>query len=466
MSFSSRRLITVVLATASILLTITTQGDDPKPSSVPDAANTAAAEKSLKEIFRKEYADKTPAARLDFAKKLLHQAIETSDIAPKFVMLRDAREMAASAGDLPTLQDAIAATSSAFEVDVSEITFAGLSAISLTSKNTPNVTRAFIELSENAATAGAYDISIKAAVKSGTLATAAKDAILVKAAQTQLADAREGQLDLQRSVEAIKKLATDPADPNANLIAGKFLCFRRGEWEQGLPLLAKSADADLQSVASKDIAAPTTAPDQIKLADTWWVIGDKQVIRNRSPFHRRAIHWYALAANEIHGLEQANYQARLQSFAASETKVTYLADLPETAAHVLRAFGWTFDKKGLLGNPGKSAISVGGVRSANGIGTHPGNSGTSADVVYNLANRYVTFDGAVALNDGSGGTDPLTFKIFADGKEVWHSEPIKTKVKDNFCLYIKGVKELKIVVECPGDFNGADAVWFEPRLGR
>ena len=42
------------------------------------------------------------------------------------------------------------------------------------------------------------------------------------------------------SKEAKESLATlekEPADPKANLAVGRYLCFFKGNWDQGLPKL-------------------------------------------------------------------------------------------------------------------------------------------------------------------------------------------------------------------------------------
>ena len=41
--------------------------------------------------------------------------------------------------------------------------------------------------------------------------------------------------------EAMETLKGKPDDPEANLIAGKYLCLAKGDWPNGLPMLAKSS---------------------------------------------------------------------------------------------------------------------------------------------------------------------------------------------------------------------------------
>ena len=57
------------------------------------------------------------------------------------------------------------------------------------------------------------------------------------------------------TVRADEKLKTNPDDPQANLALGRYRCFAKGDWEAGLPLLAKSGDAALASLAKKALEA-------------------------------------------------------------------------------------------------------------------------------------------------------------------------------------------------------------------
>ena len=440
--------------------------DTAKLQAIPDSAVLAEADKSVKQIFRKEYLDRTPAGRIALAEKMIHQSADTTDPAAKFVLLREARDLAAAASELKAMQAALDGIAGTFNADMFEMRLAAYGAIVMTPVNGRDVTLACLGLSQNAAVAGIYEQSVKAATKAGLLATNAKDVSLVAMAQAQLAESREGQQELQKALEATKKLATDPEDAQANLMAGRFLCFRRGDWEQGLPMLAKGADADLKALAAKEAAAPTDAASQIKLAEAWWMAGEKQPGRNKSLLRRRSMHWYGLSQLEIHGLEEATFRGRLETFAAGDVRFTYLSDLQEVSVHTIRDWGWSFGKK-TLGNKEKSPIVVAGVKSPNGLSTSPTDGG-SAEVVYDLAGRYSTLDGAIAIDDSSGGTaTPMVFKIFGDGKELWHSAPVdRPKKKEKFVVNVDGVKSVKMFVDSPGDYRGAAAVWIEPRLGR
>src|SRR5687768_14361862 len=92
----------------------------PTRAPVPDAAALADAAKWVKEQFKDDYAKPDPAERLALAQKLLRQAAEPGledKPARRHVMLREARDLAAAAGDADGALDAAARLSASFDVD-------------------------------------------------------------------------------------------------------------------------------------------------------------------------------------------------------------------------------------------------------------------------------------------------------------------------------------------------------------
>ena len=76
----------------------------PKPkAAVPAADDLQKAEKEIKDVFKKEYLEKDPAKRRELAEKMIAQGVETpGDPAIRFVLLREAGEIAAPALALAT----------------------------------------------------------------------------------------------------------------------------------------------------------------------------------------------------------------------------------------------------------------------------------------------------------------------------------------------------------------------------
>jgi serine/threonine protein kinase len=110
-------------------------------------------------------------------------------------------------------------------------------------------------------------------------------------------------------------------------------------------------------------------------------------------------------------------------------------------------------------------ISVGGVVSPHGLGTHPVREGP-VRLTYSLSGQYREFRGEVGLNDSSKGSfTPMNFLIFGDGEILWRSKPVTGhEDRQPFNVSVKGVKSLTIEVGANGAVGGAHGVWIEPVL--
>ena len=87
-----------VLALLTVSLCGTSRADDRTPA--PSTEDAAKAEKLIKELFKADYAKVRTPDRVALAAKLLQQAGETTDdAASRFVLIREARDIAAKAGD-------------------------------------------------------------------------------------------------------------------------------------------------------------------------------------------------------------------------------------------------------------------------------------------------------------------------------------------------------------------------------
>ena len=76
-------------------------------SPVPDKAIQEKLTRKLKALFESEYSKRDVGSRREFAKTLLTEAAETSDVNKRFVMLVEAWEMAAQSGEDPEAQAAL-----------------------------------------------------------------------------------------------------------------------------------------------------------------------------------------------------------------------------------------------------------------------------------------------------------------------------------------------------------------------
>jgi len=109
-------------------------------------------------------------------------------------------------------------------------------------------------------------------------------------------------------------LKSRPEEPEANTTVGRYLCFAKAQWVEGLPLLAKGKDLALKGLAERDKEATgQTNPTMFALlADDWWQYGESHPGLEQPGSRQRACLWYAKALPLLSsGLLKQTVQKRL-----------------------------------------------------------------------------------------------------------------------------------------------------------
>ena len=91
----------------------------------------------------------------------------------------------------------------------------------------------------------------------------------------------------------------DPKDQIAAARFGQFLCFFKGDWEQGLNLISLGDNQALAELAKKDLENPAEYKEQIAVADAWMEMGRRASGVYRQGAWNRAAYWYDLALPEM-----------------------------------------------------------------------------------------------------------------------------------------------------------------------
>ncbi len=90
-----------------------------------------------------------------------------------------------------------------------------------------------------------------------------------------------------------------------------------GDWDTGLPYLAKGSDADLADAAKKDLAGPGKPADQVTVGNLWWSLGDKKAGVEAVRLRNRAVHWYAIALPKLSGAAETRVRKRIDSMGSA-----------------------------------------------------------------------------------------------------------------------------------------------------
>lgn len=111
-------------------------------------------------------------------------------------------------------------------------------------------------------------------------------------------------------------------------------------------------------------------------------------------------------------------------------------------------------------------VSVLGKASPKAISMHPF-AGGMASASFDVPAGCTHFEATAAIDDRARGQQrtPLTFKVYADSREIWKSRPLWANGPTSTCrVAIKGTKTITLVIECPGADNAAWAVWCDPQF--
>lgn len=289
---------------------------------VPDVAKQKEAEKTIKDLFKSEYAKKTPAERRELSRALLAQAEKSADDpALQWVLLREAQELALQGGDLEAAFGAAEKTGKIFDTDPLALQSAALAAAAKTARQPEEcaiLAERALKLADAAAAADAYEAAEKAASTAVQLARGAANPVLgARAAQRskEIGDTKTKYNALKRSRDT---LAQNPADPAANLEVAQFLCFVKGDWENGLDYLSKGGDAKLRGLAGKDLAKPATAEDQVAVGDGWWDLSEgEKPGPKKGQLQSRARFWYEQALPGAPALARVRIEKRLAALEAA-----------------------------------------------------------------------------------------------------------------------------------------------------
>jgi hypothetical protein len=288
---------------AIVLVVNTSRAADPL-APVPPAPAVTAAEKVIRDVYKADYAKKKTADQLELAWKLLKAGeATTNDPTNRYTLFQEARTIAIKAGDVALALSAADATCREFEVNHADLTITTLEAAAKGSSPTTVVEIALDEV-EHQIQADNYPTASRFLKVAAAAAGRANSPTLTAAVAAKMKEVEATQKALEATEPERKVLAKTPDDPIAAARVGRFLCLIKGDWQAGLPLLAKGEDEKLKAAVLKDLARPSDALAKVDVADSWYDLGEGFDPRERTQARMRSLLWYQQAAPSLTGICQ------------------------------------------------------------------------------------------------------------------------------------------------------------------
>lgn len=314
---------------------------------VPDASEQKAAIASVKEVFKSELASaKSPEQMADVAERMLSNVQdETSSTLSDYVLLTQAHGLAVKGFRQTLSLRIVQMISDRYNVDQHALTVQTLKDLA----KLPTDKEYHQELAAKALSVASEQIAAErfdAAKESyevvNSIGLKLKSADLSKKATAGRTDLTELKKLADKLPMARKVLEDKTADAAANETVGKYEIMVKGDWNVGLPLLAKSSDSAIKPVAVQDLklvdAEALASPEEADaVSQRWWELSQKQTLpRLKQQFKLRAGQWAEYAAPELKGFSKTRAEQRLteSEWAATNGSASKLMLLNRTDANL------------------------------------------------------------------------------------------------------------------------------------
>jgi hypothetical protein len=283
---------------------------------VPGANDQEKAMGVVRDVYRDEFQKaESPGQKEDLAKKLLQRASETANATERYALLRVARDTSIEAGGA-TAFHAVDAMALGFQIDGLEMNtnvLAKYASVATSSTQKKAIAEKAVSLIDVALREDNLNAASRLADMAVSAAQKARDAGLTNqsaALNSKIVELLQANADAKLAFAALQTNATDPA---ANLTVGKYYCFLKGDWDKGLPMLARGNDPILRELAARELHGVSDAAEQVALGDRWWDLAEtvEASQTQKEEMLLRAGCWYAQAAPKLSGLPKDKVAKRL-----------------------------------------------------------------------------------------------------------------------------------------------------------
>ncbi len=299
-------------------------GQEAKKWPIPSKEAQARVETLLDELYKDDFAkaQKDPILRSRLAQTLLFEGRETKDdAAGRYVLFSKAHSFAAQAGDVNTAllaadelaKDFVILPATIFRMKIAMLQQASKVEGAPADAYQAVIDRAMVTL-DDTLDADDYTSSLDLIAAADQAALRLKNVALVVTIRKRQEEIARLQKEFTRWQPFADKLAKNPADAEANLELGKYQALIKGDWDRGLPLLARGAKGKLQALAQSDLAAPTAAAPRRVVALGWYLFATDKTVDPAMRTHAllRAYHWYQENLVDASDKDRALIDGKLQ----------------------------------------------------------------------------------------------------------------------------------------------------------
>ena len=264
------------------------------------------------------------------------------------------------------------------------------------------------------------------------------------------------------SREAAEQLVQNGDNPAANLTLGEFLCFAKGDFENGLSHLKVGEDASLRKLAEADLAKPARSAERKSVADGWLAIARQKRELHQLHALDRARYWYDLSLTGANPAEIVDTRKTLNRVVERIGLLDKVLDTTELYPNAAKT-GY-----GTLGINENQKLNVGRIRPLpqyNGkevsrfLWAH-----APSEIEYDVPPEAKTFTAVGILNGDS--TDGVEFIVQVDGKPLFRSGHLRTRgQKTPVRVRIpEGARTIKLVVEERDAVQDDQTYWVAPQF--
>lgn len=310
------RIVCCMVLTFVVVFAINAAHAEPeKKPSIPDVVALKKAAKLIEDVYRDQFANaKTAEQESQLAIKLLRAGTETQgDVAGRYALLVKSQEVAVDAGDVGTAMAAAEAIADSYSADRLSLMADTLTKLAKSGRveRLGQLAERINSVIDETVKSDRYDIARRLCSLSVTQAKKAADPTRIKDTEERTREVEQIEQTYADVKKAMQKLGSDSNDAEAYLIVGRFRCLMKGDWEGGLPLLARGSDPAQSALAKAELVNSSKPEEQIQLADGWWNQSDGTVGVAQRQLRAHAAKWYAEAAPRLSGLAKAKAEKRL-----------------------------------------------------------------------------------------------------------------------------------------------------------